>query len=65
MKRHPAPARKSQIVRLVDCGGLGPYMINYSRRRGDPLWWAGVATIAYNGWNYLIDQGFHLPELPV
>jgi hypothetical protein len=51
---------KSQEVRLLDVFLLGPFMVWFGARAQDVPPWArqamilsGVATIAYNGTNYL------------
>lgn len=51
---------KTQTIRLVDVFVLGPGMIAYAAKWKDPPQWArialaltGVATIIYNGRNYM------------
>ena len=52
---------KAQIVRLVDVVLLGPFLIYYALASMDTfpplqvalLFVSGVATILYNGYNYL------------
>lgn len=51
---------KSQRVRLVDVFVLGPFMVWYAGRAADVPEWArgvlagaGIATVLYNGANYL------------
>ena len=57
-------AEKGQCIRLVDVFILGPYMMNYAEEY-DLLWFSGLLTIAYNGWNFAINAGVKLPELPL
>lgn len=68
---------KTQTVRLIDVFALGPFMIYASlKARGlSPveqmlLGFSGVATIVYNGANYLqarelgVDESWHMEALP-
>ena len=55
---------KSQIVRLIDVFLLGPFMIWFgviavgvSIAFKAIMVIFGAATIIYNGWNYLINEG--------
>ena len=54
---------KAQWVRLLDVFFVGPLMMYVSTRSTAPrgwnaaLWWTGIATIAYNGANYLRIRG--------
>ena len=54
---------KSQAVRLLDVFVLGPGMIYASKFKGPPDWIrfallvTGIATIIYNGRNYLRIKG--------
>jgi hypothetical protein len=57
-------ADKSQAVRLVDVFVLGPFMAWFGwRAEAMPAWArvalvaSGVATVAYNGRNYLLERG--------
>ena len=68
---------KTQTVRLIDVFALGPFMIYAAlKARGlSPieqafLGFSGLATIIYNGANYLqarelgIDESWHVEALP-
>ena len=58
-----ATGTKTQAVRMIDVLALGPLMIYVGMRDGLPyearraLVFAGAATIAYNGRNYLSLRG--------
>jgi len=66
---------KTQLIRLVDVLALGPFMIYVAAQpRLTPnekflLALAGIATILYNGANYLrarelgIDESWHVEEM--
>lgn len=55
---------KSQLVRLIDVFLLGPFMIWFgiiatgvSVTLKVIMVILGIATIIYNGWNYLVNKG--------
>lgn len=68
---------KTQTVRLIDVFALGPFMIYAAlKARGlspieqSVLGFSGLATIIYNGANYLeaqrlnVDESWHMEALP-
>ena len=55
---------KSQLVRLIDVFLLGPFMIWFgviatgvSNIFKAIMIFFGIATVIYNGWNYLVNEG--------
>ena len=60
---------KGQLVRLIDVLILGPYLMHYTKNDwsigGRFLWLSGVATVFYNGWNFIGNEVEGWPELPV
>ena len=51
---------KTDLIRLIDVIGIGPSMIIGSKfvpgKLGGFLWFSGVATILYNGYNLMESQ---------